>query len=215
MKFCLRSCKLSTEIGETLTIFEQNFVYLKKGKYLGIILDQSLKFTDQFRVIKARLFYYLKLFKFLQKFLNKKILTTIYKTFILPKVEYCNIAYFHTNKIWLLKIEKVHKRILSFTHSDVSLSCRLFITRSLFIYKLHLSPVGFDFFYFQRTNRLCSRILYILPNVKREKFKSCFAYWGVNVSNFLHHISQGSFLLVKIGLYKKNLHLLKIDCTNF
>ena len=65
-----------------------------KFKYLGIWLNSSLTFSDHVSYLKSKLYAKIKLLGRVQMLLDRKTALTIYKTLILPVLDYCDYIYY-------------------------------------------------------------------------------------------------------------------------
>ena len=218
VKFHLGNSSISRQLGDHL-LFEQSSInFIHEVTYLGIIIDSKLCFNSQMARTKKNMLFYLKIFFFLKNLISPDILTVIYRSFILPKIEYANIAYFPNNLTYFKKIEKINKKLVNFTTLSkikFNLDHRLFLSASTFLHKIHNSQCFFSFFNFQHVNRSNSKILYILPHISKEKCKKNFQYWGAQLSNKLYELSSGTFVLEKKEVCKMNVDNLSFSMFLF
>ena len=219
VKFFLRDSLLNKFIGSFIKFQSQVLNFSDSVVYLGIVLDHNLSFSSQFKLSKKNLFFYLKIFYFLKNFISSKTFTMIYKSFILPKFEYVNIFYQHTNKNQLTKLEKINKKILKLTNCDISfysIENRLFYLASLFLFKQYSYKYNdFLFSKFITSNVSSSNRLFILPITSKEKFKKSFCYWGANLMNFWFQYSHGEFLVASESTFTSNLKVCRKSLLNF
>ena len=67
---------------------------MDKFKYLGIILDSSLNFEAHVKYLKGKLYAKIKLLGRVRRLLDHNTALTIYKTLILPVLDYCDHVYY-------------------------------------------------------------------------------------------------------------------------
>ena len=68
--------------------------HVNKFKYLGIWLDSNLNFTEYVLYLKLKLYAKIKLLGRVCMLLNYKMALPIYKTLILPVLDYCDFIYY-------------------------------------------------------------------------------------------------------------------------
>ena len=68
--------------------------HVNKFKYLGIWLDSDLNFGEHMTYLKSKLYAKIKLLGRVRMLLDHKTALTIYKTLILPVLDYCHFIYY-------------------------------------------------------------------------------------------------------------------------
>ncbi|RWR99374.1 hypothetical protein B4U79_10717, partial [Dinothrombium tinctorium] len=68
---------------------------VEETKFLGIILDDNLKFTKHIKYISNKVSHKTYCFQKLRPFISKECAITVYKTLILPHFDYCATTLFH------------------------------------------------------------------------------------------------------------------------
>ena len=103
------------------TVLEQ----VDRFKYLGIILDPNLNFEAHVRYLKSKLFAKIKLLGRVRRLLDRNTALTIYKTLILPVLDYCDHVYYgisSQNKEMLQRLQNCAFRSIlnvdSYTHTN-------------------------------------------------------------------------------------------------
>jgi hypothetical protein len=82
-------------------------------RHLGLIIDEKLTFNNH---VDKLIIDINRKWSFLKKIcpnVDGKVYLTLYRSYILPLIEYCNLAYF-TNNTNTIAIEKIQKRISKF-----------------------------------------------------------------------------------------------------
>ena len=79
-------------------VFNENPVHqVALHKHLGMYLDCKLNFEEHLKTIINKIIKTIGLLRKFQNFLPRKSLLTIYKSFIRPHFDYCDIIYDQTN----------------------------------------------------------------------------------------------------------------------
>jgi len=129
----LKANKLSLHIGKTNSMLisaklrkrnqENNDLNLKlvdkivsqvnSCKYLGIILDSNMKFTEQFDSILSKLKRAIGIFSRAAKFIPSNTRITLFNTLILPHIDYCSTIWSTSiRKLNLSKIQRIQNRAM-------------------------------------------------------------------------------------------------------
>ena len=90
-----------------LTINNQNIEQVSSFKYLGIILDDSLNFIEHIDHVYKKSCNKLGAIRKCRKHLNKGLSLMMYKSLVVPLIDYCDIVYMQTNKDSLQKLQIV------------------------------------------------------------------------------------------------------------
>ena len=89
---------------------EINRVYTTK--FLGVHIDALLDFKVHIQHLVAKLSKYIGLFYKIRHFLPTPTLLTLYKTLFEPHLNYCTIIWGNTNPSFLIKLERLQKKII-------------------------------------------------------------------------------------------------------
>ncbi len=89
--------------------------FVKSFRYLGLIIDSNLNWTDHVAdVIKRANYKILRILRLIP--IPPKVAIQLYKSYIRPILEYCDIVYEPTHVALLRKIDKIHFRYLKLFH---------------------------------------------------------------------------------------------------
>ena len=102
-----------------ITICGTNVSYTKNTKFLGVIIDNKLRWSDHINYIKNKIAKSIGIINKTRNFLSKNTLTNLYYTFIYPYLIYCTEIWGNTNDIHLdplIKIQKKSLRVITFSH---------------------------------------------------------------------------------------------------
>ena len=81
-------------------------------KYLGVILDNDLKWKQHIELVYSKLIRFVPIFFKLRKKLSSSTLLMIYYAFIHPHILYCIEIYANTHTSYLNKLTKLNNKIL-------------------------------------------------------------------------------------------------------
>jgi hypothetical protein len=176
---------------EYLKIGNHTFSFTNEYKYLGIIIDNHLKFFSQYKKLFSIHGHYISVFKFLTKFVTKNHLKRIYTAFILPIIEYCMSSYIHFSVTKFKKLVKLNNYLLSFTSVDkfeFSLNIRLFLSITKIVQKIFqgTAPKYLSSYLIDESLKK-TRLGIILPGVNKTIFKHSFQFY------FPNYISRTNF----------------------
>ena len=95
-----------------------NVTCTKNTKFLGVIIDNKLRWSDHINYIKNKISKSIEIINKTRNFLNKNTLRNLYYTFIYPYLIYCIEIWGNTNDIHLDSLIKIKKsiRVISFSH---------------------------------------------------------------------------------------------------
>ena len=102
-----------------LQIRNQNITCVNNTKFLGVIIDNKLKWLDHITFIKNKISKSIWIINKIRKFLNKKTLRNLYYTFVYPYLIYCIEIWGNTHDSYLstlIKLQKKAVRIITFSH---------------------------------------------------------------------------------------------------
>ena len=84
--------------------------FVENYNYLGVQLDQQLKFDKQINQMRAKAAQKLYIFGRLRRFMTYRQALTIYKSKLLPYLEYGGILVHNTNQTLLTKLQRLQNR---------------------------------------------------------------------------------------------------------
>ena len=87
-----------------------NVTCTKNTKFLGVIIDNKLRWSDHINYIKNKISKSIGIINKTRNFLNKNTLRNLYYTFIYPYLIYCIEIWGNTNDIHLDPLIKIHKK---------------------------------------------------------------------------------------------------------
>ena len=90
-----------------ITICGMNVTYTKNTKFLGVIIDNKLRWSDHINYIKNKIVKYIGIIHKTQNFVVKHTLRNFYYTFIYPYLIYCIEIWGNTNGIHLDPLIKI------------------------------------------------------------------------------------------------------------
>ena len=102
-----------------ITICGMNITYTKNTKFLCVIIDNKLRWSDHINYIKNKIAKSIGIIHKTRNFLNKNTLRNLYYTFIYPYLIYYIEIWGNTNDIHLdplVKIQKKGIRVVTFSH---------------------------------------------------------------------------------------------------
>ena len=173
----------------TPKLLSESFQFANKYKYLGIMIENKLKFANAYNANVKKLSFFIQSFHKIKYYLPNYYLSRIYLTYILPNIEYSHLSYFFFNIRKLNQLEKINQKLLLFTtlnHKLFSVKYRLYISCCKFLFKIHNFPSCSFLKIFCESNNPSSRRLYQMVIINNVKFKLSYFYWGTNLSNVLH-----------------------------
>ena len=198
----------------------QNLTGVNNTKFVGIIIDNKLKWLDHITFVKNKISKSIGIINKIRKFLNKKTLRNLYYTFVYPYLIYCIEIWGNTHDSYLsplIKLQKKSVRIITFSHYlehsvplfkqlDI-LNFKALVTQriSLLMYKIHMGNVPLP---------ICN--LFIINNLhhnyntrqkndlytqirKKENSYKLFSFHGINIWN---HISKKIPIDVSYACFK-------------
>ncbi len=81
-------------------------------RYLGMTLDECLNYNNYIKKILSSVAHKMYLMKRVKQYLTEKSCLLIYKSFILPIIEYGNVLYRNTNKSNLCKLQRIQNHCI-------------------------------------------------------------------------------------------------------
>ena len=179
-------------------LYGQTLMIVESYKYLGVILDNHLNFRAHIDSLLKTLRYKLCILSTIQCYLTTTTRLTIYKTTILPYIDYGDIFYQAGSKIQLRKIqEKQNKalKICSNLHGNQNYQQMHLDTNLAFLDKRRDSHL-LNFMYKRQTNtqyvdtqdlptRAYQATKFIVPDYNLTQYKSSILYKGSAMWNEL------------------------------
>ena len=89
-----------------------NLVELNEGKFLGVLIDNKLKFDSHIDFISKKISKSLGIIYRLRECLPQSKLKSLYYTFIYPYLLYCNLAWGGTCATYIDRLLKLQKRVI-------------------------------------------------------------------------------------------------------
>lgn len=181
--------------------------HVSNYKYLGIILNNQLTFKEQINMTVGIVAPKVNALFYLKRYVNYKTLLQIYKTTILPLMEYSNIAYPLISKSLNIKKQRLQNRALKIIYSHqtnisleemhtnaklTSLSQRADKQILSMMFKRSLLPDTYKQLSSEGITRLNQKIRFDNPKPNLERFKYFPQYYGSNLWNALDHSTQKS-----------------------
>ena len=101
--------KLSKMPVNTMNSYISNEIveYVHSFKYLGVILDESLNFNEHVDQVYKKSCMKLGAIKKYRTFLSNNLTIILYKSLVVPYIDYCDIVYMQTNQANLQKLQLV------------------------------------------------------------------------------------------------------------
>ena len=106
---------------QRIHIFIDNLPIIEKKstKFLGVILDSNLKWTDHYHKVTTSVSRAIGVLYKLKHILTKKALVMLYNSRVLPHITYCNIVWGNSNQSKLNSVLILQKKALRIcTHSN-------------------------------------------------------------------------------------------------
>ena len=198
----------------------QNLTSVNNTKFLGVIIDNKLKWLDHITFVKNKISKSIGIINKIRKFLNKKTLRNLYYTFVYPYLIYCIEFWGNTHDSCLsplIKLQKKSVRIITFSHYlehsaplfkqlDI-LNFKTLVTQriSLLMYKIHMGNVPLPIYNLFIINNLHHNYNTRQKNDlhtqirKKENSYKLFRFHGINIWN---HISKKIPIDVSYACFK-------------
>ena len=204
-----------------LVIQKETLEITRSTIFLGVIIDNKLKWTDHITYIKKKISKAIGIIHRARTFLDKITLKNLYHSFVFPYLIYCteiwgNSATIHLNPIIILQKKCI--RAITFSHYlspskplfdslDILKFESLVIQRiSLLMYKYSTGSVPSPIFdLFKKSNEVHTHftrksISLSTPRGKSEERYKTFSFKGVHIWN---HISRNVNTCVSYSSFKK------------
>jgi len=193
--------KVSTDSALILTLNNISITKVKSHKHLGLIFNDSLTWSDHIDSLCKKVSKKLGLLCKNRKILGRSILTKLYKSMVLPMIDYGSVIYDDMSKCLNNKMERIHRRagiICSGANPRTEtvklladLNWRPLKTRRdrfklLYFYRIHVnsSPLYLNVDLRDLTNRACSETTRVtrfslsgsltMPYCRTSKFRKSF-----------------------------------------
>ena len=193
--------RLSTVTNFSIYVSGSLIERVSEFKYLGVVLDESLSWTAHVKYVLGKAGKRVGMLSRIRTNVTTNTANLIYKTFILPVIDYCDTVWNCCGKVNSDNIEKLHRRaarlILRHHSSDDALKFLAYETmedrRKKHVYNLvHKCISGKvpqffkNYFIFNqdvtRRQTRQSSLLH-LPRVRTETAKKSFYYSGARIFN--------------------------------
>ena len=90
-----------------------------RTKFLGVIIDNKLKWNDHITYVKSKISKTIGLFYKMRQYLGRKALVNLYYSLVFPYLIYCNEIWGNASSVHLDPIIKIQKRFVRIiTYSD-------------------------------------------------------------------------------------------------
>ena len=175
------------------------------NKILGIYVDINLNWTDHIKHLSRKITSSIWLLSKIKKFLSQAHRVQFYKSYIQPRIDFCNIVWgssSDTNKLKLFKLQKRACRvILDYNVDDIheamktlkimSVYDRLYLRKAKFMFKVanNMTPTYISENFTSRNNGIMLRSstagCFVPPKPRTEYFKHSLRYSGCLVWNSL------------------------------
>ena len=221
---------------QKLYICNDEIEVVKHTKFLGVIIDQNLKWENHISHIKKKVAKGLGIISKARKVLNLKALRALYYSFIYPYLDYCIEVWGSASKtridsLFLMQKKAIRLITMSaysahtaplFNEYNLLTLQEIHIYKvAIFMYKVHhnVAPETFNEYFVNNTeidnHRKRTKRKLRVPPYKLEIKKMSISVKGVYIWNFVYsHISPDcSFASFKISLRKLlsgNTHITKI-----
>ena len=165
-------------------------------KYLGVILDNKLKWTSHIAFVKNKVAKGIGIIQRASKFLTKATLSKLYYTFIFPYLIYCVEVWGCAKSVHLSPLKLIQKKIVRV----ITFSDRLAHTAPLFK-QLNILPL--DKLIFHRIGLFMYKIHHNMhPSVINEMYVQNHNIYDYNTrQKFQLHVSKGQIDLYAKGFY--------------
>ena len=88
-----------------------NLISVSNTKFLGVIIDSKLNWSDHITYIKNKMYKSIGIFTKIRRFLNKKTLRNLYFSFVYPYLTYCVEVWGNTHATYLNPLIKLQKKV--------------------------------------------------------------------------------------------------------
>ena len=112
-----------------LQIRNQNITSVNNTKFLGVIIENKLKWLDHVTFIKNKISKSIGIINKIRFFKNKRTLRNLYYTFVYPYLIYCIEIWGNTHDSYLSPLIKLQKKAVRI------------ITFSLLMHKIHMENI--------------------------------------------------------------------------
>ena len=216
-----RQQKLSN-LTQSLIISGQHIAQVKSTKFLGIIIDDSLKWGEHAKYVKGKISRGIGILCKARRYFNLDTLKTLYYAFLFPHLYYCIEVWGNTFNVHIDPLEKMIKRALRLISGSnrrahttpLFENLEILTLRKLYVYSIQV-------FMYKFHHKLLPRIFldYFVTNYDAHDYntrqRGCLhathnrshsiRYVGVKISNhFMSLLEMNMYYL----LYKNNLRYL-------
>ena len=156
---------------------EAEIELVDKMKYLGIILDPQLKFSEHVSYLKKKLIGRIKMLGKLRPLVGQDITLTLYKSLVLPVLDYCDVVYMTATKEQLGRLQLIQNQ-----------SCRIILRahKRSHIVDMH-SSLQLQTLENRRTNHLSALCHKNIYNTEEASLKYIFSRVSENQTRVTRH----------------------------
>lgn len=189
----LKKCNIELQIA----ICDVNLDRVSNYKYLGVDLDSSISLASNANKMIGIVSAKLNTLSYLRRYINQKISLLIYKTAVLPLLEYANVTQSLLTNTIQKKLQRLQNRALRIiyqsasadTYEQLHLKARLLPVRQradrqticLIFRRSRMQDVYPHVATGNALTRSANKIRFDLPKPNLEKYKSFPMYHGVQV----------------------------------
>ena len=220
-------------------VMQRNVVEcVTKTKFLGVIIDNKLKWNDHITYVKSKISKTIGLFYKMRQYLGRTALVNLYYSLVFPYLIYCNEIWGNASSVHLDPIIKIQKRCVRIiTYSDYLSSSepifqtlnilnfrKLVVQRiSLLMFKIYKSDVPKPInILFRKNNTYHSYNTRRNDNLhtpvgRTEAIYKTFSFYGVHIwnhisSNIQIDVSYTSFkCIVKTYIQNNNITIFRLN----
>ena len=193
-------------VNESLVIRNEVIKRDRKTKFLGVMIDEKLSWTEHINYIKSKIAKGIGIICKARKLLNIKTLCTLYYCFVYPYLNYCNEIWGGSPKTHLSPLVKLQNRVIrliSFSGWNVDCDSLYENYEVLQLYKVYVYKIANVMF--QVKHKIAPKVLHDMfvlnrechnyetrqsdhfhvPQAKRNYLQRSITYKGVQVWNYV------------------------------
>jgi len=169
----------------TLNYTFKRFDLVSEYKYLGLTIDNKFSFNKQYKTLYNKLTTFFKYIYNISYYIDKKLIAKIYKSFILPHIEYASISYIYFRKTHFIKLSNINNKILKMTDLDTheyDIKTRFKITALKYFVKNYNKECHPTLqINFKSDSKYCTRYNTVLPIIKKSIFLKSYHVWCIKI----------------------------------
>ena len=93
-------------------LMNNSVLQLNKSKYLGIVVDEGLSWSEQIGYIRRRSLSALAAIRKVSLYLSSNVLVTLYNAFVLPYLTYCCVVWHFCSKTSSDNLQRVQNYVM-------------------------------------------------------------------------------------------------------